>query len=236
MIRICNWSEVFENNRSRAIENLSWVSIPNKHDGEGYATVMAHKDSAEIFAAWILMVQLASRVSKVRRDGSLVRPDGTPTSIAAMAVKTRVPEDWFRKAIPVLVEVGWIERLVEQASPERQADVTPASPERQETDVKVPRIGGEGRGQKGSGGKAPPRPTLPEVVEFCKTIDLPTSDGEATFHKWEGNGFTNGGKPIKDWQATIRAWKASGYMPSQKGVNGKNTGAQPTGLTPRPLN
>lgn len=74
--------------------------------------------------------------------------------------------------------------------------------------------------------KALPRPTLPEIVEFTRTIGLPDSDGEATFHKWEGNGFTNGGKPIKNWQATIRAWKTSGYMPSQKGTA---NGAKPVG-------
>jgi hypothetical protein len=34
--------------------------------------------------------------------------------------------------------------------------------------------------------------------------------------KWQGNGFTNGGKPMKDWRAVLRSWKGYGYLPSQK--------------------
>jgi len=55
-----------------------------------------------------------------------------------------------------------------------------------------------------------------EVEEFCASIGLPRSDGDATWNKWQGNGFTNGGKKIADWKATIRSWKAAGHMPSQK--------------------
>jgi hypothetical protein len=61
------------------------------------------------------------------------------------------------------------------------------------------------------------RCTLDEAVAFAVELGLPASDGEACFHKWEGNGWTNGGKKIKDWKATIRSWNAAGYLPSQKG-------------------
>lgn len=57
---------------------------------------------------------------------------------------------------------------------------------------------------------------MEEVVTFCATLGLPTSDAESTWHKWEGNGWKSGSQRIKDWRATIRSWKASGYMPSQK--------------------
>lgn len=60
------------------------------------------------------------------------------------------------------------------------------------------------------------KPTIDEVRIFCAEIGLLETDGEATFWKWEGNGWTNGSKPIKDWKATIRSWKAAGHMPSQK--------------------
>jgi hypothetical protein len=73
--------------------------------------------------------------------------------------------------------------------------------------------------------KTPParekaRGTVEELVTFCAEIGLPASDAEATFHKWQGNGWKNGQAPIKDWQATIRSWKAAGYMPSQKAFGG----------------
>lgn len=65
------------------------------------------------------------------------------------------------------------------------------------------------------------RCTLSELKEYCVSLGLPESDGEACFNKWEGNGWTNGGKAIKDCKATIRSWKDQGYLPSQKhGVNG----------------
>ena len=60
------------------------------------------------------------------------------------------------------------------------------------------------------------RPTLEEVRLFCAKSGLPESDADWFFHKCEGNGWTNGGKPIKRWGSTITAWKAAGYMPSQK--------------------
>jgi len=58
--------------------------------------------------------------------------------------------------------------------------------------------------------------TLDEVIAFAKEIDLPQSDGASCFHKWEGNGWTNGKAKIVCWKSTMRAWKAAGYMPSQK--------------------
>ena len=53
-------------------------------------------------------------------------------------------------------------------------------------------------------------------MDHCRQIGLFPRDAEYFFSKCEGNGWTNGGKPIKDWKATLRAWKAQGYLPSQK--------------------
>ena len=58
--------------------------------------------------------------------------------------------------------------------------------------------------------------TLSEIMDYCRDIGLPDSDADYFFNKWEGNGWSNGGRPIKDWRATIRSWKAGGYCPSQK--------------------
>lgn len=90
------------------------------------------------------------------------------------------------------------------------------------------------------------RGTIEEITAFCVAEGLPSSDGVACFHKWEGNGWKNGTAPIKCWRSTIRAWKASGYMPSQKAFSGSNghrpkqTEAQRdqanTGLPPQKLN
>jgi hypothetical protein len=60
------------------------------------------------------------------------------------------------------------------------------------------------------------RGSLEECKAYCKSIDLPETDGEWFYDKCQGNGWKNGGEPIKDWKATIRAWKTAGYMASQK--------------------
>lgn len=75
------------------------------------------------------------------------------------------------------------------------------------------------------------RGTLEEIVTFALSLGLPRSDGESCFHKWEGNGWTNGGEKIKDWKATIRSWKAAKYLPSQKSGNGTNP--RTNGQTPK---
>lgn len=56
------------------------------------------------------------------------------------------------------------------------------------------------------------------VVEYCKKLALPETEGEFFWNKWEANGYANGKKKILDWKATIRSWKAAGWCPSQKGV------------------
>ena len=59
-------------------------------------------------------------------------------------------------------------------------------------------------------------PTLEEVKLCCAKTGLPESDAEWFWNKCEGNGWTNGGKPIKRWPNVIASWKAAGYLPSQK--------------------
>lgn len=120
--RIKNWEKHFENNRSRTVSKLSWVPVPNSHDGEGFAVVMSHKDAAEIFSAWILILQVASRCQS---RGILVREGGKPHDSASLSLRTRAQVKWFEKAIPVLVEIGWIEEFAVECHDSDSA-VTPA--------------------------------------------------------------------------------------------------------------
>lgn len=65
--------------------------------------------------------------------------------------------------------------------------------------------------------------TLEEIKAFCVEIELPETDGDSCFLKWEGNGWTNGGKRIVCWRSTIRNWKLNNLLPSQKIVaNGRH--------------
>lgn len=104
---IRDWDAQFENNRSRTVKELAWVAIPNRHDGENYTAVITSKDGAEIFSAWVLMVQVASRCQS---RGTLLRGNGTPHDSASLSVKTRAPKSWFDKAFKFLTEnTDWLE-------------------------------------------------------------------------------------------------------------------------------
>lgn len=68
--------------------------------------------------------------------------------------------------------------------------------------------------------------TLEEVKLCCAKTGLPDSDAEWFWNKCEGNGWTNGGKPIVSWTHVIGSWKAAGYFPSQKNLFGKPTASK----------
>jgi len=66
-------------------------------------------------------------------------------------------------------------------------------------------------------------PVLDEVILFCEKNGINRSDAEWFFHKCEGNGWTNGGKPIKRWGSTLLAWKLAGHLASQKNYGNNKT-------------
>ena len=104
---VANWSEQFENCASRKLRSLNWVPIPNGHDSLAYCRLIKRKDGPEVFTAWILLVQLASRCAT---RGVLASSDGRPYGPEDMAVKTRAPERLFFNALPELVALGWVEQ------------------------------------------------------------------------------------------------------------------------------
>src|SRR5262249_5654182 len=102
-----NWNDLYENNRSRTVENPRWVAIPNKHDGETFTEIISHKEGAKIYAAFILMVQVAS---KCRPRGVLIKGDGTPHTPPSLSLKTRAPENWFILALEYLEKfTDWLD-------------------------------------------------------------------------------------------------------------------------------
>jgi uncharacterized phage protein (TIGR02220 family) len=107
LYRIRDWQELYENNRSRTVKDLSWVAIPNRHDGENYTMIMSHKRGSEIFSAFILMVEVAS---KCRPRGTLIRDNGKPHNPISLSLKCRCPASWFEIAIEYLSEnTDWLE-------------------------------------------------------------------------------------------------------------------------------
>lgn len=104
--RIKNWNDIYENNRSRTVKDLSWVPIPNRHDGEAYSRMMIQKDAAIYFSVWILLLQVASRCQP---RGTLLTSACQPHNAESLAIKTRAKLEWFEKSLPFLVQIGWLE-------------------------------------------------------------------------------------------------------------------------------
>jgi hypothetical protein len=107
MWRVKDWDKIFENNRSRVIENTTWVPMPNKHDSDGYLRLLDHDHGASHYGAWCALVQVAS---KCKPRGTLVR-DGRSHTCDSLARQTRIGAHVFREAIPRFIEseIGWLE-------------------------------------------------------------------------------------------------------------------------------
>jgi hypothetical protein len=109
--RIKNWDQHFEIAQSRraATMKMSWVAIPNKHDGKSYRRLTRNPHFAEIFAAWCLIIQVAS---KQPERGLLADADG-PLTAEDLSDSTGLSEDAFTKAFEALsdVKIGWLERV-----------------------------------------------------------------------------------------------------------------------------
>jgi hypothetical protein len=54
--------------------------------------------------------------------------------------------------------------------------------------------------------------TQKEAEDFCESLGLPRSDGQAMFLHFEEKGW----QKFKNWKLTIRKWQSFGYLPSQK--------------------
>lgn len=158
--RIIKWGELFENNRSRTVINLDWVSIPNRHDGENYTKIVTHQDGAEIFAAWVLLVQVAS---KCNPRGLLVKDNGQPHTSESLSLKTRAPKLWFDKALEYLVKnTDWLEFV-------ELSDTCQANAIRETANCE------EGKGSEGNGSEGKGMEDMPKEAAFWNANcgDLP---------------------------------------------------------------
>lgn len=67
---------------------------------------------------------------------------------------------------------------------------------------------------------------LEKVREFARGEGICEADADWFFWKEHGNGWTNGGEPVRDWKATFRSWKSARYLPSLKMANGSTSNPQ----------
>lgn len=107
--RVKNWDDLYEKAQSRKCKRAQWVAVPNKLDGSGYARVAQHERNCELFTAWVLILEVAS---KMEPRGLLVK-DGRALTSEDMALRTRYPAAIFDLAFEVLVapEIDWLESV-----------------------------------------------------------------------------------------------------------------------------
>lgn len=106
--RIKDW-EPFETAQSKNYKTLNWVCLTNKHDGGSYRRLMARDDAMTIYAAWLMIVQVASKCSP---RGTLIN-DGKPITAEDIHFKTGGPIEAFEKAFEILSspEIDWLETI-----------------------------------------------------------------------------------------------------------------------------
>lgn len=204
--QIHNWNEHYENSRSREVKDLQWVSIPNSHDGESYSRLMTMPNANTIFAAWILILQVAS---KCRPRGTLVRKDGKPHDSESLSIRTRAPRSWFQEAMPVLVQLLWVEEVICQSH--EGADDLPSTPhlsaeerregmERNKEAFKVPDLSPKKKVQ------VTMKPSLDQVKLEARLIGKSESSAEKFFNHYTAMGWMVGNSQIKDWTFKLKAW------------------------------
>lgn len=104
--QIKDWDKHFENHESRKLKRTAWVSLPNRHDGKSFRRIAAHSEGVEIFAAWTLILEVAS---KMPTRGILADEDG-PLDSEDLASMTGFPATIFDSAFKLLTQekIGWL--------------------------------------------------------------------------------------------------------------------------------
>jgi hypothetical protein len=112
LYQVIDWSEHFENSKSRERDRCGFVCVPNKQAGLGFTRLMAEKDGAMIYGIWCLLLGALSRQRKPR--GGWLTQDGhqagTPWAVSDLALLWRRPEPEIERALTFLssTAVGWI--------------------------------------------------------------------------------------------------------------------------------
>jgi len=160
MYIIKHWNDLFETAETRKLQHLRWVPVPNKHDGKSFRRIANLQNGLDVFGAWMLILQIASKMP-VR--GQLKDEDGPITS-EDMSLMTGFPKERFETAIQILSDpkIGWLETVPESvksapnsinmggsteipaSSPARPAD----APERPASSPAEGKEGKEGNGKK----------------------------------------------------------------------------------------
>lgn len=123
IITIVDWNEHFEKAATRKAKiKHSWVPLPNKHDGLGLKKMLREENGLEIFAVWVLLIQVAS---KCQERGILANENGEGYTPDDIALKVGCKTEAVERAIPFLVSINWVSVSIDTAlPPQYQRDTT----------------------------------------------------------------------------------------------------------------
>lgn len=179
MLRIRDWSQRYENNRSREVQKTAWVPIPNDLDTDGYTTIVDHVDGPGHYGCWVALVLVAS---KSRQRGCLIRDNGRPHTAESLARQIRFPVSLVEGAITRFIqEIGWLEDIPDVP----QATATPS--QQGATSSPLARAGAhsqkEGKKERTEGKENSAGALVSDPTE----ADTPSSDAwddPFEFHEW----------------------------------------------------
>lgn len=140
MIRyqVKDWNKHFENDRSRAIDQCSWLPIPNKR-GMSLTYILSLEDGRAIFADFILLLQALSK-QRTPRHGWLTfdgTGKGAPWSLDVIARACLTTPTRIERLLAVLCspEVGWILKHEDSTTCERDLNGSKVTPNSQKNPV-----------------------------------------------------------------------------------------------------
>lgn len=209
LYRIKDWSLRYETSETRKLKSLSWVRLNNKMDGLAFKLLAKRPDGAEVFCAWVLMLELASKATP-RGDLS---HNNLPLSPGEMGEITGFPGDMFERALLFLCspKIAWIERI--SPLPGEMGE-NPETPGNHPENLPLKEGKKEEKEGKANGSRFAP-PTLKEVSDFCRERGN-TVDPEKWMAHYTANGWKVGRNPMKSWKAAIVTWEKNIYGPGSQ--------------------
>ncbi len=104
--QIREWSEKYENNRSRELKRIEWFALTNDLGDDRYAELIDHPDGPAHYGAYVAILCVASRCEP---RGVLIRDGDRPHDAASLARLTRFPRAIIDTVIPRLMTLGLME-------------------------------------------------------------------------------------------------------------------------------
>lgn len=166
--KVRDWDSIFETSETKKLVHLRWVPVPTKHDGKSFRRIAALPNGCEVFTAWMLILQIASKC----KPRGYLQDAGTPITAEDMHLMTGFPLLVFQEALLILSEgkIDWLETVdyydFKQTSGEPPA-ITGESP----VEGKEGREGIEGKGRAAGIDERFEIPKNLKTAEFLKSWD-----------------------------------------------------------------